>query len=136
MATLVDTSALLALADRHQLQHPAVLALAGTEQALLLPVTVLLEADYLLGTRLGVHAALAIMKSVAAGEFQLEQLTLADLHRCIELMAQYADSNIGLVDASIVAIAERLRVTRILTLDHRHFRMFRPRHCPAFELLP
>jgi predicted nucleic acid-binding protein len=40
------------------------------------------------------------------------------------------------VDAIIVAIAERLNITRVLTLDVRDFRMFSPRHCAAFELLP
>jgi hypothetical protein len=29
-----------------------------------------------------------------------------------------------------------LQVTRIATLDHRHFRAVRPAHCDAFELLP
>src|SRR5438477_532166 len=43
---------------------------------------------------------------------------------------------IRLVDASIVAIAERLRVTRLLTADRRHFSLIRPRHCPALELVP
>ena len=51
-------------------------------------------------------------------------------------MSRYADARIDYVDCMIVALAERLGVTRILTLDQRHFRLFRPRHCPAFELLP
>ena len=42
----------------------------------------------------------------------------------------------GYVDASIVAIAERLNVTRIATLDQRHFRMMRPRHVDALTLPP
>lgn len=67
---------------------------------------------------------------------RLEHPTLADLARCIELIEQYADSAIGLVDASLVAIAERLRIRRVLTLDRRHFLMFRPRHCDAFEVVP
>jgi hypothetical protein len=40
------------------------------------------------------------------------------------------------VDASITAVAERLDITRILTLDQRDFRIIRPRHCDYFELLP
>jgi predicted nucleic acid-binding protein len=39
-------------------------------------------------------------------------------------------------DASVVAVAERLKTARIATLDHRHFRAVRPAHCDAFELLP
>jgi hypothetical protein len=38
--------------------------------------------------------------------------------------------------ASVVAVAERLKATRVATLDHRHFRAVRPAHCDAFELLP
>jgi predicted nucleic acid-binding protein len=108
----------------------------NTREALLVPVTVLPEADYMLTKRLGPWAARAMLRSVAADELRLEPLTAADLSRSLELMDTYADSTIGLVDASIVAIAERLGVTRILTLDRRHFRMFRPRHCAAFELVP
>src|SRR5437867_2225577 len=95
---------------------------------LLLPMTVLFEADYLVATRLGLPTELRMLNAVASGEFRLEQVTAADLPRSIELIRQYADSNIGFVDASIVAVAERLRIGRILTLDRRHFGMFRPRH--------
>ena len=51
-------------------------------------------------------------------------------------MRQYADSNIGFVDASIVAVAERLDIRKVLTLDRRHFGVIRPRHCPALDILP
>jgi predicted nucleic acid-binding protein len=51
-------------------------------------------------------------------------------------MRQYADSDIGFVDASIVAVAERLNVRKIVTLDRRHFGLIRPRHCEAFAILP
>jgi predicted nucleic acid-binding protein len=51
------------------------------------------------------------------GELRVEHLARADLERCWELMDQYADSALGLVDASIIALAERLRITRVLTLD-------------------
>jgi predicted nucleic acid-binding protein len=36
----------------------------------------------------------------------------------------------------IVAIAERLDITKILTVDRRHFGAFKPRHCAAFQILP
>ena len=138
MPELVDTSALLALADVASEQHGPVRAhISTTHEALLVPVTVLPEADYLITQRFGLRAELILLRSISAdGQFHLETLTAADLRRSVELIEQYADSNIGLVDASIVAIAERLRIRRILTLDYRHFHMFRPRHCEAFELIP
>lgn len=52
------------------------------------------------------------------------------------LMRIYADSNIGFVDSAIIALAERLNSTRIVTLDRRHFTFVRPRHCAHFDLLP
>ena len=133
----MDTSAILALADARSRAHMAVRTyLANTSDLLSVPVTVLPELDYMLAERFGVRLELRIMRSISSGDFLIEQLTAGDLPRSLDLVEQYADSNIGLVDASIVAIAERLRITRILTLDHRHFRMFRPQHCETFELVP
>jgi uncharacterized protein len=60
----------------------------------------------------------------------------ADFPRIVELMRQYADNGIGFVDASVVAVAERLNVRTVLTLDRRHFGAIRPRHCTALEILP
>jgi len=56
--------------------------------------------------------------------------------RAAELVAAYRDLPLGTVDAAVVAAAERLEVTRIATLDHRHFSVVRPRHVEAFELVP
>jgi len=51
-------------------------------------------------------------------------------------LKQYADANIGLVDASLVAVAERLGINTIITTDRRHFSLIKPAHCSAFTLLP
>jgi predicted nucleic acid-binding protein len=53
-----------------------------------------------------------------------------------ELMATYEDAPIGFVDASLIATAERLDITSVLTTDRRHFSFVRPRHVRAFRLLP
>lgn len=137
MSILVDTNILYSLADTDSPMH-AVLRryVAGTNETLLVPVTVLPEIDYLLVQRFGVHTTIRLYRSIAAGEFILQHLRDEDVSRAFALVEQYADSNIGFVDASIVAIAERLGVTRILTLDRRHFGVIRPRHCDAFTLLP
>lgn len=76
------------------------------------------------------------MASIIDGDFRLESLTAVDLPRILELMRQYADSNIGFVDASIVAVAERLNIRQVITLDRRHFGLIRPRHCLTFTILP
>ena len=137
MPVLVDTNVLVALADASDPHHAAVVGfMASTSDVLLVPITVVPEVDYLVTRTMGIQAALAVLQSVRSGEFMLEGVTMADFDRGIELVGQYADGDIGFVDASIVAIAERLRITRILTLDRRHFGMVRPKHCPAFELVP
>lgn len=48
----------------------------------------------------------------------------------------YRDLPLGTVDASIVAAAERLRVSEIATVDRRRFSVVRPNHSVAFTLLP
>jgi len=63
-------------------------------------------------------------------------LTTQALPRISELLKKYCDSNIGFVDASVVAIAERLKISGILTTDRRHFETIKPQHCKEFTLLP
>ena len=54
----------------------------------------------------------------------------------VEIADTYANLDLGIVDASVIALAERLRVVQVLTLDRRDFSVVRPRHCPALALLP
>ena len=137
MPTLIDTSGVYSLADRDDAAHDAVREyFAGADDTFVVPVIILPEVDYLVTSRLGIATEVATLRALSGERFRLEGLSGVDLRRALDLIEQYADSNIGLVDASIVAIAERLRITRILTLDQRHFRMFRPKHCAAFEIVP
>lgn len=137
MSVLVDTSGLYALVDDAEPQHRAVYQFVDRyDQALVVPISVLPELDYLVFSKLGSRVQIRVLRSLVGGEFHIENLSDRDLERAVELADQYADSGLGLVDASIAAIAERLNVRQILTLDRRHFGMLRPRHCPAFELVP
>lgn len=108
----------------------------GFSDELLVPVSVLPEADYLISERVGSAVATRVLESIVQGEMRLEQVTSMDLPRILTLMQQYAGANIGFVDASIVAVAERLGVRTVLTLDRRHFGLIRPSHCPTLSLLP
>lgn len=77
-----------------------------------------------------------LYRLIASGEIELIELTLPDWKRSAQLVQMYADLRLGLVDASIVAVAERLNLTTIATMTHRDFAVVRPAHCDAFELLP
>ncbi|MCZ7624424.1 MAG: VapC toxin family PIN domain ribonuclease [Candidatus Methylomirabilota bacterium] len=134
---LVDTGPLYAMADQDDDWHARVVGfIKHSDGELIVPVAVLPEAAYLLTTHLGPEAERKLVQSLINGEMALEQLTLQDLRRTLELLTRYAAARIGFVDASVVATAERLRISRILTTDRRDFSLIRPRHCKAFELLP
>ena len=94
------------------------------------------EVAYLLGDRIGPHAELALARSLERGELLVEPVLDADWPRVAELTEQYTDLPLGIVDASVVALAERRNLDTIATLDHRHFGTVRPRHIEAFQLLP
>ena len=66
----------------------------------------------------------------------MEPFTEADAARCKELLLKYEDLDLGLVDAAVVATAERLNIRRILTVDERDFRAVRPARGEPFVLMP
>ncbi|WNZ46722.1 PIN domain-containing protein [Leptolyngbya boryana CZ1] len=137
MTAILDTNFLFALSDRSDRNHSRVLAVARTLQdRLILPTVVIPEASYLIGSRLGHKAMRSFLTSLTTSDLQIESLLIEDLVRVTEILEQYADSQLDFVDAAIVALAERLSVTRILSLDRRDFSIIRPQHCEYFELLP
>lgn len=103
---------------------------------LIVPQLVVTEVSYLLETRLGAEAEVRFLGDLAAGNFITEPVPPGDWLRIAELVAEYRDLPLGTVDASIVAAAERLEIESIATLDRRDFSVVRPRHVPAFQLLP
>jgi predicted nucleic acid-binding protein len=139
MAMLVDTGGLVAFADLRDRFHFVFRRFFeehAQHETLIVPSTVLPEVDYFVSRNMGAHAAASFMEQITTGELRFEFLSAADFPRTIELMRQYADSDIGFVDASLVAVAERLNIRKVITLDRRHFGPIRPRHCPALEILP
>lgn len=134
---IADTGALLASIDRNDPSHPSVRAVLESERAtVIVPEPVLIELDYLVLKNLGAKAEEALLEDVLDGVYTREPLSDADLRRALALVRQYREQRIGLVDASVVAIAERLNAQRILTLDLRHFRAFRFKNRRPFTLLP
>jgi len=135
MPLLLDTGALYALADADDAWHDRMREfLARQRQSLFTVSTVVPEAAYLIRSRLGPRVEREFVESLAAGEMAVENLSIIDFNRCAQLLGEY--DFLGLVDASLVAVAERLKLRALVTTDRRDFRRVRPRHVPAFELLP
>jgi predicted nucleic acid-binding protein len=133
---VVDTSVLLAAADTADPDHTSSAEAIKSAGPLITTALVVAETAYLVGRQLGAAAEAAFFRATADGDLQVEPLTSSDARRIAELIEQYADLALGGTDASLVVIAERLNLTTIATLDRRHFGVVRPRHAPAFQLVP
>ncbi len=134
---LVDTNILVAVANSRDAHHRSALELLETlPDQLLVPPTVIAEVCYLLSERGRATAEVDFLRSSEPGRLDLAGLTPADVDCMADLAEQYADLGLGGTDASLVAIAERLGIERIATLDRRHFGVVRPSHVEAFTLLP
>ena len=88
------------------------------------------------GKGLGPETEAGFLRSVGNGELAVEILRAEDYLRAAELVRTYGDLRLGMVDASVVAVAERLGATTIATVNRRDFLVVRPRHATAFELVP
>lgn len=119
---LVDTSAMLALLDADSAQHESLLQWYDADpDQWVLPWATLPEIDYLLLHRVHAPAQLAFMRDLAEARFVVEWGDPRDLARGRELCERYRELQLGLVDAVIMSMAERLEVDAIATLDLRHF---------------
>lgn len=134
---IVDTGFLYAVLDRDDRHHAAAVDLIATTDAVLrVPMLVIAEVTHLAGTRLGTEAEVRFLGDVASGELIPEPVHPADWERIAELVARYRDLPLGTVDASLVALAERLGETDVASFDRRDLTVVRPRHCEALTLLP
>jgi predicted nucleic acid-binding protein len=137
VAIFLDASAVLAAADRADLNHAAAIAwFKRADEPLLLGALALADLDALLQRELGVPAAIALVRSITSGAIRLVAPTEADLTRATQLLELAAEHRPRLADALMIAAAERLGVHRIATFDRRPIAVFRPRHAKAFDLEP
>lgn len=133
---ITDTGVVYAAMDRGDPSHTVcVELLQRTGDPLVVPSPVLVELDWL-GDARGTPVLDTMLESVESGAIEVVDLAAADYSRIRELCRQYRDLGLGMVDASVVAVAERLGEDTIATLDHRHFSVVRPRHVDAFTLVP
>ena len=137
MLLAVDTGVLVSSVDSSEPRHDASASLLREHAgALAVPGPVVPETAWFIESRLGPAAESQFLRLIAGGELEVIDLTIADYQRCITLIDTYADMGLGLVDASVVVIAENLGVTAIATHNQRDFRVVKPIHIDAFTLLP
>ena len=137
---VVDTGPLVAAALVADVNHRRCVELFASlrlnNERLVVPPFVVTEVCYLLARSGGSKPEAAFVRSLATGDFTLAPVTDTGLERAADLIEQYADLPLGMVDASVIALAEQLELAEIATLDRRHFSVVRPQHVDAFELLP
>ncbi|MEU5156503.1 PIN domain-containing protein [Glycomyces sp. NPDC021274] len=136
---VVDTGPLVALMDNDDDHHSRCVEWFRTVRVpLLIPAPVLTEVCWLLDRNRGSKAEAIFLRALAdpRGPLTLSPTTDEELLRIADLVEQYADLPLGAVDASVVALAERLGIREVATIDHRHFNIVRPAHTQAFTLLP
>jgi hypothetical protein len=135
MLAIVDSGPLYAALDAGDAHHGAARdVLERADLQLVIPALVVAEVSYLVQTRLGSQAERAFLSGLAT--LDVAGPTPEDLHRMADLVEQYADWPLGATDASVVALAERLDTTTVVTFDRRHFDALRTAAGEALRLLP
>ena len=134
---IVDTGPLVSIADTKDRHYQSCLDLLQTDPSPLVTTSlVIAEAGYLLARNLGPAAETILIDMICDGTLTVADLDINDWVRVRELTDTYSDLPLGVTDASLIALAEREKTTRIATLDRRHFRVVRPVHTTGFVLLP
>lgn len=124
------------LNKKEKFHRETIKILSSIYEDIVSPVPALTEIAYLVLRDLGAAALANFVEDLPEMNVVFETPLAEDYRRAAEILRKYDDANIDFVDACIVAIAERLNVRKILTVDRRHFGIFKPSHCAAFEILP
>jgi len=134
---LIDTSIIVAYMNATDRHHEEVARWVDQiDDDLVTTPLIVAEADHLVATRGGSRALSALRADLAAGAYLVEWWSGA-IAAIVEVAERYADTGLGLADASLVVLAERIGTLDIGTLDERHFRTVRPvTGSQAFKILP
>lgn len=131
---LCDSGPLIALFDPSERSHELCRrALAEFRGRLVTSWPVLTEAFHFLDRPV---LRTLLWDFVLGDVIRVEEVQKIDLESMRLLMEQYADLPMDFADASLVVLAERLRVFTVFTLDRRGFAVFRPRHADSFDIFP
>lgn len=140
-AVIADTGGLLralARTPEGKASFPDYQKVLVSASAVIVPGLVLAEVDYFLRADRRVMRKLIAEIFDPAIRYEYELPLPADIARALELDARFGELDLGLVDGTVAAIAERRQVYRVLTTDRRDFSAIRvgPRLSRALELLP
>ncbi|MFZ4815069.1 MAG: type II toxin-antitoxin system VapC family toxin [Phototrophicaceae bacterium] len=134
---LLDTSFLYSFLNKDDPSHERVRSFFVQEKPrLIIPLVILPETAFLFRRAGGMPAVAGFLRTVVALEFPFEETIKADLTRAQAMMQAYPKAELDFVDCAISAIAERLNITEIGTLDRRDFSIIRPSHVSYFAILP
>ena len=132
---IVDSGPLIAVANQGDPAHHACLkALQNPRFHLVIPALCVAEATYFIQSRRGSRMEALFLKGLS--DFDIRLPLPEDWVRIGDLVAEYSNFPLGATDASVIALAERLRTDVVITLDRRHFGSVKPAHCERFRLLP
>lgn len=134
---IADSGFFVALADESDAHHARATAAAATlDEPWVTTWPVLTESCHLIGRRLSVHAAIALVDDAVNAAIEVWDPPRAAWARVPALMRRYASLPMDLADASLLLLAEHLGHGRILTTDQRDFGAYRWKsRKPFFNLL-
>ncbi len=132
-----DTGFVVAILNQNDDDHQSCLDIYKAQHGyIIVPQSALAEITYMLNRNGGSKLVINFLHQIPNLKFRFIALEGADFRRTLELLEKYADTRVDFVDVSVAAIAERLGISKILTLDKRDFSIIRPKHVEYFELQP
>jgi len=133
---LVDTGPLVAMQDRSDPDHARCTSFAKTLRTPMITTwQCLTETMYFLHDSGGWAAQQRLWAKIRSGDLRVHATTESESLRMEALMRDYADAPCDLADASLVAVAESLKLRRIFTVDS-HFHAYRLGDRRVLEVLP
>ena len=134
MPVLVDTGPLVAIIDKSDAAHnDCTSVLRKLNDSMLTVWPVITEVMYLLEDY---PKGRETVWDLIQREISIVELTDNDIPRIRELMRKYEDLPMDLADATIVRVAELMKIETVFTTDKRDFNIYRPQIVGKFKLLP
>ncbi|MEZ4671090.1 MAG: PIN domain-containing protein [Anaerolineae bacterium] len=133
---MADTSFVVAVAIQSDHKHTLCRTVFKQYSHIGLSQATFAEIAYMLNRAAGTRAVSHFFRHLPGSKYITVPFEDEDSVRTAVILDKYADSRVDFVDASIAALAERLKISRILTLDTRDFQILRPAHVDRFEILP